>query len=181
MNETPITYHEWNPHNIPWMKHSVYIINETLIIYYEWKPHHIPWMKPASYTMNKTLIVYREWNPHHIPWLKPSPHTMPPNDVVVASCDVNEAAAAEVAWSRGGPGSRAPGVFESRRCYFVGEDEKQNRHVGEWDLESRGLVLKNTWMIKKTKEPLQAGSKTGGILIKTKGPLQAGTRQWRYK
>ena len=72
MNETPITYHEWNPHNIPWMKHSVYTNNETLIIYYEWKPHHIPWMKPASYTMNKTLIVYREWNPHHIPWLKPS-------------------------------------------------------------------------------------------------------------
>ena len=50
---------------------------------------------------------------------------MPPNDVVVASCDVNEAAAAEVAWSRGGPGSRAPGVFESRRCYFVGEDENK--------------------------------------------------------
>ena len=54
---------------------------------------------------------------------------MPPNDVVVASCDVNEAAAAEVAWSRGGPGSRAPGVFENRRCYFVGEDEKRNEDV----------------------------------------------------
>ena len=159
MNETPITYHEWNPHNIPWMKHSVYIINETLIIYYEWKPHHIPWMKPASYTMNKTLIIYREWNPHHIPWPKPSPHTMPPNDVVVASCDVNEAAAAEVAWSRGGPGSRAPGVFESRRCYFVGEDEKRNE-----DVERRWVSQKLIYDLKKRKDRTKRMGK-----------------QWRYK
>ena len=127
MNETLIVYHEWNPHKLPWMKPPSHTMNETLIIYREWNTQYISLMKPSlyimnensSHTMNKTLIIYREWNPHHIPWLKPSPHTMPPNDVVVASCDVNEAAAAEVAWSRGGPGSRAPGVFESRRCYFV--------------------------------------------------------------
>ena len=98
--------------------------------------------------------------PHTMP--PNAPHTIPPNDEVVASCDVNEAAAAEVAWSRGGPGSRAPGVFESRRCYFVGEDEKQNRHVGEWDLESRGLVLKNTWIIKKRKDRFRRGARQWG-------------------
>ena len=101
---------------------------------------------------------------------------MPPNDVVVASCDVNEAAAAEVAWSRGGPGSRTPGVFESRRCYFVGEDEKQNRHVGEWDLESRGLVLKNTWIIRKKERTASSGKQDSGDIKKTKGPRQAGNK-----